>query len=282
MHLTTDPRLTAAIRGRARTRQRVVEGHEELPNRRPALVPGARGSGDDGGFCAFVAAGGAGADGGAGGAGAGGAAGGGGSGRGSGLSERVETGDAMQRREEGVPIGSLRCEDLPPVSCQAVVAAAALPGFLDPRAVDPAALLHPVQHRIQRGDVEKEHAVRAVVDHARDFIPCRGALRLPPGPSARRCRASARCVRSGPCRPTPIGSRQSGYARRALRARRSSICRRCAISREVSSGAGAAPSTAAIAAPRPRDAPASSRRRLGNTGNRWRVARRCGRSFSFA
>jgi hypothetical protein len=39
-------------------------------------------SGDDSGFCAFVAAGGAGGDGGAGGAGAGGAAGGGGSGAG--------------------------------------------------------------------------------------------------------------------------------------------------------------------------------------------------------
>jgi Predicted membrane protein (DUF2207) len=83
VHLTTDSpsRLLpfAVALGLASAWSKYMKNH---PTGVPPWFRALGVSGDDGGFCAFVAAGGAGADGGAGGGGAGGAAGGGGSGAG--------------------------------------------------------------------------------------------------------------------------------------------------------------------------------------------------------
>src|SRR6185437_8990820 len=51
-----------------------------------------------------------------------------------------------------------------------VIAAAALAGFFHPAALDPAALLQPVQQRIKRRDVEGERAVRLLLNELADFI----------------------------------------------------------------------------------------------------------------
>ena len=41
---------------------------------------------------------------------------------------------------------------------------AALPGFLHPLPFDPTALFHPVEQRIERGDVELQDAIRTVAE----------------------------------------------------------------------------------------------------------------------
>ena len=66
----------------------------------------------------------------------------------------------------------LRCSarNLPALRRQVVVPAAALPCLLDPLPVDPAAPLHAIQHRVQGGDVEAQHAVGSIVDALGDVV----------------------------------------------------------------------------------------------------------------
>ena len=78
--------------------------------------------------------------------------------------------DALQRRQQLVPAGALLGEHLPAGRRQLVVAAAALPGLLEPPAIDPAAALHAIEHRIERSDVKPQHAAGPVVDQLGDFV----------------------------------------------------------------------------------------------------------------
>jgi hypothetical protein len=56
------------------------------------------------------------------------------------------------------------------------VAAPALTGAFDPAARDQPPRLHPVQQRIQRGGVEREHTARALLDQLRDLVAVPGAF----------------------------------------------------------------------------------------------------------
>src|SRR5262245_29046454 len=68
------------------------------------------------------------------------------------------------------PTQSLCFESLSPVASDRVIATAPLPGLLDPPADDPPALFHAVEQRIQRGDVEREHAARLGLNELRDLV----------------------------------------------------------------------------------------------------------------
>src|SRR5262245_66242024 len=76
------------------------------------------------------------------------------------VSDTFHSSDAVDGGDEFAPRAALRLEDAGASGCQAVIPPAALAGLLDPTALDPAALLEPVQQRIQRGDAELEHAAR--------------------------------------------------------------------------------------------------------------------------
>src|SRR6185369_8045048 len=82
--------------------------------------------------------------------------------------------DAVYRSHELFPPAPLGGEYFSAFTRQLVVTAAALTGLLDPSALDPSALLEPVQQRIKRRDVESKHAVRASLDQLADFVAVPG------------------------------------------------------------------------------------------------------------
>jgi hypothetical protein len=86
------------------------------------------------------------------------------------LPDWIEPGDAMERAEQLLPVRPLRRQHPAAVRGQPVVAAAALAGLLHPLAVDPAAPLHPVEHRVERGDVEAQDPARPLVDRPGDLV----------------------------------------------------------------------------------------------------------------
>ena len=67
--------------------------------------------------------------------------------------------DALDGVDEGAPAGALFAQHPTALRGQLVIAAAALPGFLHPAPVDPALAFEPVEKRVERGDVELQHAV---------------------------------------------------------------------------------------------------------------------------
>lgn len=91
------------------------------------------------------------------------------------LPDWLETGNPLQCAEQFAPGASLAREDLASFGRESVVAALTLTGLLDPLAFDPATPFHPVQHRIQGGDVKPENAARAIVNQPGDFIAMAGA-----------------------------------------------------------------------------------------------------------
>src|SRR6266571_7737197 len=80
------------------------------------------------------------------------------------------SGDPVDRPDEVPPFVTLRGKHLPAVGGQPVVASPPLSGFLDPAAIDPAALLQPVEEGIERGDVEAQRALGARLDEFVDFV----------------------------------------------------------------------------------------------------------------
>src|SRR2546423_6064185 len=84
--------------------------------------------------------------------------------------------DAVQRREERVPAAALRIERRPTVDGQPIETPPPCASLLDPPAVNQPAVFEAVERGVERRDVERERAVRSVVDEARDFVP--GAIPL--------------------------------------------------------------------------------------------------------
>src|SRR4051794_33521088 len=78
--------------------------------------------------------------------------------------------NAADGGHEFFPALLLRVEHLATLGRQAVVATAALFGFLDPFALDPALGFEAVQQRVERSDVEAEGAAGADLDQFRDVI----------------------------------------------------------------------------------------------------------------
>src|SRR5688500_12625584 len=79
-------------------------------------------------------------------------------------------GDEVDGGDELAPSVALRGEDFAARGRQAVVAPAAPSGLLDPAAQNPAAAFEAVEQRVERGDVEAEHAARALLDEAADVV----------------------------------------------------------------------------------------------------------------
>ena len=77
---------------------------------------------------------------------------------------------AVERGEELLPGVALRGQHLAPLGRQLVIAAPALAGLLDPLPLDEPAPLQAVEQRVERGDVELEHAVGALADELCDFV----------------------------------------------------------------------------------------------------------------
>src|SRR5687768_6030952 len=82
----------------------------------------------------------------------------------------VERGDAVDGGDEIAPAAALGSEHPPSLCGEAVEAAPALARFLDPGAANPAALLEPVEERVEGGDVELQRAARARLDQLADLV----------------------------------------------------------------------------------------------------------------
>src|SRR4051812_27205612 len=78
--------------------------------------------------------------------------------------------DADQRVDEGVPAGAALRQDAPAAGGDAVVALAALACALDPSPLDQPPGLHAIEERVERGGVECEDAVRALLDQLGDLV----------------------------------------------------------------------------------------------------------------
>src|SRR6185369_10759595 len=88
----------------------------------------------------------------------------------------TDSSDPVESHHELAPDAALADKNLPAFGGQLVVAPSALSGLLDPSAFDPAAALQPVEHRIERGHVERERALRAGFDQLADLIAVPGTL----------------------------------------------------------------------------------------------------------
>src|SRR5690348_331189 len=69
--------------------------------------------------------------------------------------------DSIDCRDERLPALALRLERRSAGRREAIESPPPLARFLDPSSDDPPALLHAIQQRIERGDVEGEHALRS-------------------------------------------------------------------------------------------------------------------------
>src|SRR3954469_25967349 len=86
------------------------------------------------------------------------------------VSGRGDPGDAVQRGVEALPHAALARERLPAGARQLVVAAAALPGPLDPAPFDQPAVLEAVQRRVERGDVEADGPLGTAGNQLADLV----------------------------------------------------------------------------------------------------------------
>jgi hypothetical protein len=84
--------------------------------------------------------------------------------------------DAVQRPEEVLPGRAFLGQDAAARRRDAIAAAPARPGALDPAALDEAAILEPVQRRIERRDVEAELALRPLTDQPADVVAVPGLV----------------------------------------------------------------------------------------------------------
>src|SRR2546423_1710416 len=79
----------------------------------------------------------------------------------------VQAGD---RLGDLLPALSLRFENRETGECDGVVPAAPLTVLLNPPPDDPLTLFHPIEHGIERRDVECEHALRSALDELRELV----------------------------------------------------------------------------------------------------------------
>src|SRR5262245_53426170 len=84
------------------------------------------------------------------------------------------SGDSTDRGHEGLPCATLRLQHFLPFGRQLVIAPPPLPGLLHPLPLDPAALLQPVEQRIERGDVETQRALRTGLDQLGNLVAVPG------------------------------------------------------------------------------------------------------------
>src|SRR5712675_3215358 len=78
--------------------------------------------------------------------------------------------DASYCSDKGLPFLALHSQNASPFGSQAIVASPPLIGFFDPTPLNPPSFFQPVQHRIERGNMEMEHAAGAEIDKAADVI----------------------------------------------------------------------------------------------------------------
>src|SRR5262249_30850989 len=79
--------------------------------------------------------------------------------------------DLAERGDEAAPVGALLRQDPPAGLGDAVVTPAALTGLLDAAALDPPAILEPVQRRIQRCERDALTPGGPLLDQFRDLVP---------------------------------------------------------------------------------------------------------------
>jgi hypothetical protein len=87
--------------------------------------------------------------------------------------------DETHRVHERPPGIALAGEDATALGSQTVEAAPPLPSFLNPPALQPAALLQPVQERVERRDVELQLSGGSRFNQFADFVAMTRALRRP-------------------------------------------------------------------------------------------------------
>src|SRR5688572_16183172 len=88
----------------------------------------------------------------------------------------AQTRDARQRVDELFPARPVAGEHPFPVGGNAVVPLSTLAGSLHPAAGDQPPLLEPVEHGVERRDVELEDAVRALLDQFADLVAVPGPV----------------------------------------------------------------------------------------------------------
>src|SRR4051812_33094943 len=82
----------------------------------------------------------------------------------------LDAGHLAERRHEPAPVLALIRKDAAARFGDPVITTAPRAGFLDPSPLDPAAILEPVQGRVQRREGEPEAAVRALLNQLRDLV----------------------------------------------------------------------------------------------------------------
>ena len=83
---------------------------------------------------------------------------------------RIHAGHLAERRDEPAPVFALFRQDRAAGLGDAVVAAPALAGLLDPASLDPAAVLEAVERGVERREREAEVAAGALFDQLRDLV----------------------------------------------------------------------------------------------------------------
>src|SRR6185436_16530169 len=86
-------------------------------------------------------------------------------------SDMVDSGDLVDRGDEGAPPGPLPGQDLPARRGEPIVPAAPLAGLLDP-----APLFEPVEQGIERRGVEPEGALGLTGDQLADLVAVAGLV----------------------------------------------------------------------------------------------------------
>src|SRR3982751_6388312 len=78
--------------------------------------------------------------------------------------------DQLNRLDELAPVITLRGEHLAAFCRQPIKAPAALAGLLDPPSRDPAALLEPIEQRVERGHFELQPPAGSLLDQLADLV----------------------------------------------------------------------------------------------------------------
>src|SRR5262245_59924277 len=86
------------------------------------------------------------------------------------FSDRLHPRYPVDGLDERPPRVALRCQDVRTGGREAVVAPAALPGLLDPAALDPAAFFEAIQQRIKGCDTERDGTARLRLDQLAQLV----------------------------------------------------------------------------------------------------------------
>ena len=83
----------------------------------------------------------------------------------------LHAGYVIQRRDEPAPVSTLGGQRPSTGVGDSIVATPPLAGFLDSSPLDPAAVFHAVQRRVQRCQREREVSARPLLDQLCDLYP---------------------------------------------------------------------------------------------------------------